>query len=199
MLKELSNEIYTPPVVAINRFVEMAIVFFNTLVALMLLTSPWYIVDVDAAFTQVSNTCVVPAGTAIAPFVSKPCGVAFTDITEGGKAWRDMHMFVWVFFGLSLLTSAVIGYEVVKHGVREWNDANTMGFAIQLGLIIIQGIIIGKSGDLVKPVNVEASTADILLLVAISLSGLRILALGLFMFVTKKYAPRGYFGTGAYA
>jgi hypothetical protein len=199
MLKEISSDINTPAVVALNRYVEMALVFFNTLVGLMLLTAPWYIVENDATFTEVSMGCVVPEGTVLAPFVSKPCGKAFTAIAAGGKGWSDMHIYVWVYFGLALLGSALIGYEVVKHGVREWNDANTIGFVVQLALVVIQSLILAKSGSLVKPSSVDSSTAEILIITAVVLSALRLSMLGFFMYITKKYNPRGYFGTGAYA
>lgn len=198
MLKEITNDLYTPTIITLNRYVEMAIVFFNTLVGLMLLTAPWYIVENDATFKEIAMDCVVTEGTVLAPFVSKPCGKAFTDIADGGKGWSDMHIYVWVYFGLALLGSAIIGYEVVKHGVREWNDANTIGFAVQMVLVIIQSIILAKSGELVKPDKVDASTAEILIITAVVLSAVRIVMLGFFMYITKKYAARGYFGTGSY-
>lgn len=199
MLREISSDLTTPTVVALNRYVEMALVFFNTLVGLMLLTAPWYIVENDAHFKEVSASCVVPEGTALAPFVSKPCNKAFTAILHGGKGWSDMHIYVWVYFGLALLGSALIGYEVIKHGIREWNDANTIGFAVQMALLVIQSVIMAKSGSLVKPEHVDASTAKILIITAVVLSSLRVVMLGFFMYITKKYNARGYFGTGAYA
>jgi hypothetical protein len=199
MLKEMSSDLNTPVIVVLNRFVEMALVFFNTLVALMLLTAPWYIVENDTAFKEVAMDCVVPSGTVLAPFASKPCGTAFTDIIDGGKGWSDMHVFVWVFFSLAILCSTLIGYELIKHGVREWSDANTIGFVVQLALVAIQSVILEKSGSLVKPANADASTAEILIIAALVLSVFRLLMLGFFMYITKKYNPRGHFGTGGYA
>lgn len=200
MLKEITTELYTPTIVALNRYVEMSLVFFNTLVGLMLLTAPWYIVENDTTFNEAKmGGCTVLKGTVLAPFVSKPCGTAFVDIVDGGKGWSDMHIYVWVYFGLALLGSAIIGFEVVKHGVRDWSDANTIGFAVQLVLVIIQSIILVKSGDLVKPADVDASTADILIITAVVLSAARVVMLGFFMYVTKRFAARGYFGTGSFA
>jgi hypothetical protein len=197
-MKDLTDELYNPVIIALNRYMEMSLVFFNVLVALMLLTAPWYIVENSTTFNAVNDGCAIPEGTALAPFVSKPCGKAFTVLLNGGKEWRDMHVYVWVYFVLAIICSAIIGYEVVKHGVREWSDANTIGFVVQLILLIIQSIILITSADLVKPENVNASTAEILIITAVVISSVRIVMLGFFMYITKKHAPRGFFGTGSY-
>lgn len=198
MLKEISNDINTPKIIAINRYVEMSIVFFNTLVSLMLLTAPWYIVKHDTLFEQAGQNCIISKGTVLAPFVSEPCGTAFTDLLDGGKGWSDMYNYVWVYFLLALLSSAIITYEIIKYGVREWNDANTIGFVVQLVLIIFQSIIVVQTNKLVKPGNVNASTAETLIMIALPLSAIRIIMLGFFMYITKRYNPRGFFGTGSY-
>lgn len=194
MLKELTNDLYTETVVALNRYVEMGLVFFNTMVALMLLTAPWYLVEKDTHFP--TSNCTVKAGTVVAPFISKFCG---EDLTVVDSEWKNLHVFVWVYFGLALLSSAIIGYEVIKHGVRQWNDANTIGFAVQVGLLVIQIIILIKGGDAHKPASSDDSTAKNLIITAVALSSARVAALIFFMYLTFTNAPRGVFGTGAYA
>lgn len=194
MLKELTNDLYKDRAVALNRYVEMGLVFFNTMVALMLLTAPWYYVEKDTTFPD--DTCHVSAGTVVAPFVSRFCD---HDLTVIDSEWKNLHIFVWVYFGLALVSSAIIGYEVVTHGVRQWNDANTIGFAVQLGLLVIQVIIMIKSGTAHKPDHSDNSTARNLIITAVSLSSARLFFLIGFMYLTLTYSPRGFFGTGAYA
>lgn len=205
MLKDLSVELEKSPIVSINRYVEMALVFFNSMVALMLLTSPWYIITgtTDAKLMQNGVAmCTFPPGTVIAPFASKCANVGFTELDDGGDKWSSIHIYAWVYLALALLASCLIGYEVVTHGVREWKDANTIGFAVQLGMLVIQILIMTGSGDAVKPTpasSVDASTAETLVVTAVALSSARVAMLVLFMYVTYRYNPRGTFGTGSWA
>jgi cytochrome bd-type quinol oxidase subunit 1 len=201
MLNTLSKDLYKDGVVAVNRYIEMALVFFNTMVALMLLTAPWYIVEQNSVDVfPPGSDCTTVLGTAISPFVSEFCdGSSLGSLADGGSVWKSLHVFCWVYFVLALLASAIIGYEVVKHGVREWNDANTVGFAVQVGLVIVQSLILVNSDSAVKPHHTDDSTARILTLTAVALSSARCVMLGMFMYVTYKYNKRGHFGTGVYA
>jgi hypothetical protein len=198
MMKNLSEDIYNDSIIALNRYVEMALVFFNTMVALMLLTAPWYIVTSMSIF-PLGGMCEIPSGTVIAPFASKFCDKDMTTLIDGGSTWKELHVFVWVYFVLALLSSGVIGYEIVKHGIRDWKDSNTVGFVVQIALIVIQSLILIKSNDAVKPEHVDDSTARVLTITALSLSCVRAVLLVLFMYVTFKYNKRGYLGTGAYS
>ena len=207
MLKDLSGELQKPTIVALNRYVEMALVFFNSMVALMLLTAPWYIITGTTGKAEIAGAgCDFGVGTVIAPFASKCGNVAFTDLSDGGDIWSSLHIYSFVYLGLALLASCLIGYEVVTHGVREWKDANTIGFAVQLGMLVIQILIMTESDKAIKPtpkgddvVEVDASTAETLILTAVILSSLRVAALMFFMYLTYRYNPRGTFGTGSYA
>ena len=201
MLKTFSRDLYTDNVVALNRYMEMALVLFNAMVALMLLTAPWYIVEQNS--TEVfppGSTCTSVRGTAIAPFVSEFCdGSSLGSLVDGGSGWKSLHTFCWLYFILALLSSALIGYEVVKHGIRDWNNANTVGFAVQVVLIVVQSLILTEGNSAVKPPHTDDSTARILTLTAVALSSSRCFMLGVFMYVTCRYNKRGYLGTGAYA
>ena len=205
MLKDLSQEIYKSPIVSLNRYIEMALVFFNSMVALMLLTAPWYIVTghTNAKLMQDGAAlCEFVPGTVIAPFASKCNNVAFPELNDGGDIWANLHIYSYVYLGLALLASCLIGYEVVIHGVREWKDANTIGFAVQLGMLVIQVLILVESGKAVKPTPasaVDASTAETLIITAVALSSVRVAALMFFMYITFRYNPRGTFGTGSWA
>jgi hypothetical protein len=194
MLRDAAHTIQQDSVVAINRYIEMGLVYFNTIVALMLLTAPWYLVENDTTF----NGCVISEGTVIAPFLSKFCGKELATLPgAAGKDWKTLHVFVWVYFALALLSSAIIGYEFVHNGVRKWSNASTIGFCLQVCLIVFQSLVLVESDSAVKPDGVDDSTARILVITAIVLSSLRIATLGFFMYVTRKYAPMGRFGTGS--
>ena len=199
MLKELSTEIYKDSIVALSRYVEMALLYFNSFAALMLLTASWYQVDNAVEFPAGSG-CIIPAGTVIEPFLSKFCEKELTTLVDGGSDWERVRVYVWVYFAFVLLASALIGYEVVTHGIREWKNANIIGFLVQLVLIIAQALILTTSDSAPKPDGVDNSTARILIILALSLSIVRIVVLGVFMYVTRKYIRpyRGAVGTGSY-
>lgn len=201
MLKDLALELEKSPVVALNRYVEMALVFFNSMVALMLATAPWYIITGTMNAT-IGTQCTFPPGTVIAPFTSKCANVAFTELDDGGDKWSNLHIYVMVYLGMALLASCIIGYEVVTHGVREWKDSNTIGFAVQLGILVLQILILVSADEAPKPVpasSVDDSTATTLIITSLVLSSVRIAALVLFMYVTYRYRPKGTFGTGAWS
>lgn len=196
-LKSISNELYSDFVVAINRYVEMTLVFFNTLVALMLLTAPWYFVEDNTVFPVNGNpNCEISSGTVIAPFTSSPCGVMFTELDEGGAEWHNLHIYVWIYFVFAMIASTIVGYEIVHFGVRAWNNANTIGFIVQLGLLVVQSLILISSDKARKPHGVDDSTARTLTILALSLSSVRLAMLSFFMFITFRYNKRGFLGTG---
>ena len=152
--------------IAINRFVDMSLVFFNSLVALMLFTAPWYIVNSDTEFPA---GCALTKGVVIAPFSSEFCGVSMTSMELGGDTWTTMYFFVVAYLIISLAMSVVIGYEVVTHGVRQWNDANTIGFALNVVLLIVLSFVLAKSNSVVKPSTVRDATARTLTTLALVL------------------------------
>lgn len=197
MLRELATDIYDDGIVMVNRYVEAALVFFNTIVSLMLLTSPWYIIENDTVFPP-GSTCTITSGTVIVPFISEFCDKSLTTLPgDDGKDWKHLHAFVWVYFVLAIISSIIIIYELVQNGVRQWDNANTAGFSIQVVLIIFQSLILSYSNNALKPLQTDDSTARILTITAIVLSTLRAACLMFFMYITKKYNPRGRWGTGS--
>jgi hypothetical protein len=203
MLRDISDELHKSTIVALNRYLDMALIYFNAMVALMLLVAPWYIMIEDGALMQDGvEKCKLPAGTVIAPFASKCDNVAFIDLLDGGAVWNSLHIYSFIYLGLALLASCLVGYEVISHGVREWRDANTIGFAIQIVMLVMQILIMTKADKAVKPTPeaaVDGSTAEILIITAVVLSSLRVATLMFFMYLTYRYNPRGTFGTGSFA
>lgn len=199
MLKSISDELTGPLAISLNRYVDMSLVFFNSFVALIMLVGPWYICEYEVTFPEGSD-CVIPAGTVVVPFVSTFCDKELKAMEVGGDEWADMFVYVFVYFVVALLSSSVVCYEVVSFGIRQWSNANTLGFAMQLGLLIIQTIILIKSDALVKPEGVDDTTAQVLVTAAVALSAARIVTLAFFMYLTKRYnnGTGSWLGTGAY-
>ena len=126
--------------------------------------------------------------------------MAFPDLLDGGSVWNSLHIYSYIYLGLALLASCLIGYEVVTYGVREWRDANTVGFAVQLSMLVIQILILTGADKAVKPTPaaaVDASTGETLIIAAVTLSSLRVASLMFFMYLTYRFHPKGTFGTGA--
>lgn len=197
--RALAKDILNDSIVVTSRYIDMALVMFNVMVALMLLTSPWYLIKHDVTNFPPGSGCQIVKGTAIAPFISEMCdGSQLGDLIDGGDRWVKIHVLCWIFFAVSLLAAAVIGYEVVTHGVRDWKDANTIGFIMQAILIVVQSMILLDSGKAIKPNHADNSTATILTITAISLSSVRAVVLLIFMCVTLRFEPRGVLGTGAF-
>lgn len=184
--------------VALNRFVDMALTFFNSLVALMLLTAPWY----KLTQKETIQNCELKRGTVLAPFASGLCEYdSFADLPNGGEKWNTMHKYCITYLVFALLISSLVGYEGVVHGLRKWNNANTLSFALTFVMLIIQSMIMIEAGNVVKPVHIEDEFATTLITVALVFTCVRIPMLLYFMYQTYTYDRKngGYFGTGSYA
>lgn len=181
--------------VAINRFVDISITFFNSLVALMLLTGGWYKVTLDSVF----NGCTLTRGTIIVPFASGICEFdTMTDLPgDQGKKWATMKNFVITYFAFSIVISSLVGYESVVYGIRKLNNANTISFVLNLVSLIIQSMVLIEAGKIDKPEHVSNEIAVTLITAALAMSCVRVLVLGWFMYHQKKTNPIGIFGTGS--
>lgn len=181
--------------VAINRIVDITITFLNSLVALLLLTAPWYKITLDTVF----NGCNLTRGTVIAPFSSGICNyesLASLPL-EQGKHWTTMYNYSMTYFIFAVIISSLVGYEVVVFGIRKLNNANTISFVLNLISVIIQSMILIEVGNVIKPAHVSNEIALTFISVALGLSCVRVLALGWFMYHQRQTEPIGMFGTGA--
>lgn len=177
----------------INRFVDIISVIFNSLVALLILTAPWYVMEYDEVF----RGCNLTEGTALAPFVSGICGVDMTDLKTDGTSWGTVLFWSTSYFTLSCILLFFVVFEVVMFGIRSSDNAYTIAFILNLVLIIHQGQILGKANNTPKPEKTVNTTAQILLIIATSLTVVRMLVLMVLMYRTKTRRPKGVFGTGA--
>lgn len=177
----------------INRFLDMGLVFFNSLVALMLLTAPWYMITADGQYYD----CEVKAGTVIAPFESKFCGLYLEETPVDGEEWTQLYGFVWAYFIVAVITTALLGFEIFKNRVRSWDNANTASFALNIGMMVIQALILRTSNKIHKPAGIEDSTARTLIILSLVLTIFRSIMLMAFMYRVVTTAPRGFFGTGS--
>jgi hypothetical protein len=180
--------------VSINRFLDLGLTFFNTIVALLLLTAPWYKITADETF----QGCLITRGTVIAPFASGLCEFeSFSDLPDGGDKWSVMHAYCIVYMTIALAISVLVGYETVMYGLRSWSNANTLSFVLNIVLLIVQSIILIEDGNLVKPTHLANETAETLILIALVTTCIRVPMLGWFMHQTYNGDKTGYFGTGS--
>lgn len=186
--------------IAINRFVDISLTFFNSLVALMLLTAPWYKITLDLAGADLFHGCALTRGTVIAPFASGIC--QFDTMTglpgDEGKQWKTMHNYVITYLAFALLISSFVGYESTVHGLRKWNNANTLSFGLNFVTLILQTMILIEEGSISKPKHIENELATTMIIAALAMSCIRIPVLGYFMYHTYNFDKEngGYFGTG---
>lgn len=183
--------------IAINRFIDISLTFFNSLVALMLLTAPWY--KIVAANGETFQGCHLAKGTVLAPFTSGLCTFeSFEELPLGGDKWATMHSYCITYLTIALLVSSLIGYESVVHGLRKWNNTNTLSFVLNIVTIIIHAIILVESGNVPKPVHIANELATTLITSALVVSCIRVLVLGWLMYHTYTHdrVNGGFFGTG---
>lgn len=182
--------------VAINRFIDVSLTFFNSLVALVLLTAPWYKLTQDTTF----QGCALKKGTVLAPFVSGVCDYdTFSELPDGGNKWDTMHNYCIVYLVFALAISSLVGYESVVHGIRKWNNTNTLSFVLNMVMLIIQSMILIENGNVKKPQHIEDELATSLITAALVITCIRVPMLGYFMYHTYTYDRKngGYFGTGS--
>lgn len=188
--------------VAINRFVDLSLTFFNSLVALMLLTAPWYKVTLTLSGNDLFHGCALTRGTVIAPFASGICD--FDTMTglpgDDGAKWSTMHSYVISYLTFALLISSFVGYEATVYGLRKWNNANTISFVLNFVTLILQAMILVEAGSVSKPKHIENELAVTLITAALVISCIRIPVLGWFMHYTfyNDRANGGFFGTGSH-
>ena len=202
-----------------NRGIDLWFTVGNFFVALLLRVAPWYKVEKNLTGNDQFYGCPLLRGTVIAPFWSGICDQYETllDLPEG-SGWGAVNRWSWVYLALSLVTLAFVLYETIYHGYsrgfdkdgsldinnkknKGWSSPNLYSFILNCVILFFLSLLSASIQNADAPKHTKDELPTTLLILAVFFTCIRIISLGLLMYLTYKYVKdenhRGRFGVGS--